>query len=170
MCAQGPHIAHRVGPSVGHGGRTLPGVTDSQSISMSGGLPSTVLAPAPVAARDALAEALAAPSGERRAAVAAVAARYPRFLDAWAELGDLGRDDIERYAYYRVGYHRGLDALRASGWRGSGYVRWTEPSNQGFLRSLAGLGAMAAAVGEHDEAERIATFLVQLDPQGPPPK
>jgi hypothetical protein len=49
-------------------------------------------------------------------------------------------------------------------------VRWTEPSNQGFLRSLAGLGAMAAAIGEHDEAERIATFLVQLDPQGPPPK
>ena len=46
----------------------------------------------------------------RRDAVAAVAARYPRFLDAWAELGDLGRDDVERYAYYRVGYHRGLDA------------------------------------------------------------
>ena len=52
--------------------------------------------------------------------------RHPRFLDAWAELGDLGRDDVERYAYYRVGYHRGLDALRANGWRGSGYVRWAD--------------------------------------------
>ena len=96
--------------------------------------------------------------------MAAVAGRYPRFLDAWAELGDLGRDDIERYAYYRVGYHRGLDALRANGWRGSGYVRWSEPTNRGFLRSLAGLGDMAAAIGEHDEAERVATFLAQLDP------
>ena len=102
----------------------------------------------------------------RRDALAAVAARYPRYLDAWAELGDAGRDDIERYAYYRVGYHRGLDALRANGWRGSGYVRWSEPTNRGFLRSLAGLGAMAEAIGEADEAERIATFLVQLDPDG----
>ena len=97
-----------------------------------------------------------------------MAARHPRFLDAWAELGDVGRDDIERYAYYRVGYHRGLDALRANGWRGSGYVRWSEPTNRGFLRALAGLGAMAAAIGEHDEAERIAMFLAQLDPDGPP--
>ena len=102
----------------------------------------------------------------RRDALAAVAARNPRYLDAWAELGDAGRDEIERYAYYRVGYHRGLDALRANGWRGSGFVRWSEPTNRGFLRSLAGLGAMAEAIGEADEAERIATFLVQLDPDG----
>jgi Protein of unknown function (DUF3151) len=58
--------------------------------------------------------------------------------------------------------------LRANGWRGSGYVRWTEPTNQGFLRALAGLGAMAAAIGEDDEADRIALFLAQLDPNGPP--
>ena len=96
---------------------------------MSTGLPTTVL-PAPDA-DDAqrLAAALALPDGERRAAVAAVAASSPRFLDAWATLGDLGRDTIERYAAYRVGYHRGLDTLRANGWRGSGYVRWAEPTN-----------------------------------------
>jgi Protein of unknown function (DUF3151) len=63
-----------------------------------------------------------------------------------------------------------LDALRANGWRGSGYVRWSEPSNQGFLRALSGLGAMAAAIGEHDEAERCSQFLAQLDPHGPPPE
>ncbi len=139
-----------------------------QPIQMSHGLPSTVL-PAP-SASDAggLAAALAAGEGERRAAVAAVAARSPRFLDAWASLGDLGRDTIERYAYYRVGYHRGLDALRANGWRGSGYVRWSEPTNHGFLRALRGLGEMAAAIGEHDEAERCHTFLLQLDPSGIP--
>jgi hypothetical protein len=99
--------------------------------------------------------------------LASVAARWPRFLDAWAALGDAGCDDVERYAYYRVGYHRGLDALRANGWRGSGYVRWSEPTNQGFLRALSGLGAMAAAIGEDDEAERVAVFLAQLDPDGP---
>jgi hypothetical protein len=135
---------------------------------MSAGLPSTVL-PAPdpaVASR--LAAALALPDAERRDAVAQVAADAPRFLDAWVALGDLGRDTIERYAAYRVGYHRGLDALRANGWRGSGFVRWSAPTNQGFLRSLRGLGEMAASIGETDEAERCHTFLLQLDPSGIP--
>ena len=139
-------------------------MSDERPITMSQGLPTTVLPPAEPDAQAELAQALAADEGERRDAVAAVARRYPRYLDAWAELGDLGRDDVERYAYYRVGYHRGLDALRANGWRGSGYVRWSEPTNQGFLRALTGLGDMAAAIGEHDEAERVATFLAQLDP------
>jgi hypothetical protein len=67
-----------------------------------------------------------------------------------------------------VGYHRGLDRLRASGWRGSGYVRWAHPTNRGFLRSLAGLERMAAAIGERDEQERCALFLRQLDPSWPP--
>lgn len=106
------------------------------------------------------------PEGERRAAVSAVVAASPRFLAGWAELGDLGRDTMERYAAYRVGYHRGLDTLRANGWRGSGYVRWAEPTNRGFLRALRGLGAMAAEIGETDEAERITLFLLQLDPTG----
>jgi hypothetical protein len=136
-------------------------------VGFSTGLPSTVLPPAEAPVTEALTAALAAPDGERRDRVAEVAARSPRFLAAWATLGDLGRDPVERYAYYRVGYHRGLDALRAAGWRGSGYVRWSEPSNQGFLRALRGLRDSAAAIGEADEAERCATFLVQLDPQGP---
>lgn len=136
---------------------------------MSHGLPSTVLPAPDPSARAALDRALAMEGAERRTAMAAIAARSPRFLDVWAELGDDGRDDIERYAYYRVGYHRGLDALRANGWRGSGYVRWSAPTNLGFLRSLAGLGAMAQRIGETDEAERIATFLLQLDPDGRPP-
>ncbi len=96
--------------------------------------------------------------------VAGVVADHPRSLFAWCALGDLGRDPIERYAAYRVGYHRGLDSLRANGWRGSGYVRWADASNRGFLGCLRGLGEMAALIGEHDEADRIALFLVQLDP------
>jgi len=107
------------------------------------------------------------PAG-RRDAVAAVVARFPRYVDAWSFLGDLGRDDIERYAAYRVGYHRGLDTLRANGWRGSGYVRWTHETNRGFLRALRGLGMMADRIGEADEAERISLFILQLDPAGVP--
>lgn len=128
------------------------------------GPPETVLDPEPAEALAALEAALALPVDQRRAAVAQAVARWPRFLDGWARLGDHGRDVMERYAAYRVGYHRGLDRLRANGWRGSGYVRWSEPANRGFLRALAGLGAMAAQIGEVEEAERCTTFLRQLDP------
>lgn len=137
-----------------------------QPVNMSSGLPTTVLPAPDPALAGRLADALARPEPQRRAAVAAVVAAAPRYLDAWAALGDLGRDAIERYAAYRVGYHRGLDALRANGWRGSGYVRWAEPTNRGFLRSLQGLSEMATEIGETDEAERCRTFLVQLDPTG----
>ena len=137
-----------------------------QPIHMSGGLPTTELPEAAPALRAALEQALA--SDDPRSAVAGIVAGNPRSLDGWATLGDLGRDPMERYAAYRVGYHRGLDALRANGWRGSGYVRWNAPGNRGFLRSLRGLGLMAAEIGETDEAERCEQFLLQLDPAGPP--
>ena len=132
------------------------------------GPPETVIDDEAGEALQALAAALAAPEGERRDAIAAVVARWPRFLDAWARLGDHGRDDIESYAAYRVGYHRGLDRLRQSGWRGSGYVRWRHESNRGFLRALDGLRRTAGSIGETDEEERCALFLRQLDPDWPP--
>lgn len=132
------------------------------------GPPETVLDAEPADALAALEAALAQPEPQRRAAIAQVVAQWPRFLDGWAQLGAHGRDVMERYAAYRVGYHRGLDRLRASGWRGSGYVRWAHPENRGFLRALAGLQATAAQIGETDEAERCATFLRQLDPAWPP--
>jgi hypothetical protein len=128
------------------------------------GPPETVLDPEPPDAVAALQRAATLEGADRRDAVAAVVARWPRCLEAWAALGDLGRDDVERYAAYRVGYHRGLDRLRASGWRGSGYVRWTHVTNRGFLRSLEGLREAAAAIGEADEEERCRHFLAQLDP------
>ena len=139
-------------------------MSESRPVNLSGtGPPETVLDPEPPDALDALTAAL----GDR-AAVAAVVARWPRFLDAWARLGQLGRDDVEAYAAFRAGYHRGLDRLRANGWRGSGYVRWAHPENRGFLRALEGLRASAAAIGERDEEERCALFLRQLDPSWPP--
>jgi hypothetical protein len=131
------------------------------------GPPETVLDREPADALEALEAALARDEPERRDAVTAVVARWPRFLDAWARLGELARDDVEAYAAFRVGYHRGLDRLRANGWRGSGYVRWTHEANRGFLRALDGLRAAAAAIGETDEEERCALFLHQLDPDWP---
>jgi hypothetical protein len=129
------------------------------------GPPETVLDPEPADTTAALAEALGRPLEERRDAVAAVVARWPRSLDAWAALGEHARDPVEAYACFRVGYHRGLDRLRQSGWRGSGYVRWRHETNRGFLRSLDGLRAAAATIGEVDEEQRCAEFLLQLDPE-----
>ena len=138
-----------------------------------GGPPETVLDEEPPAFRRALAEALDGPEARRRDAVAAVVRGWRRSLERWATLGDLARDDVEAYACFRVGYHRGLDRLRQNGWRGSGYVRWRHEQNRGFLRSLRGLGEAAGRIGELDEAERCAQFLAQLDPDwrrsGPAP-
>jgi hypothetical protein len=133
------------------------------------GPPSVALPPESVEARGALAAALEVDPADRRAAVSQVVARHPRYLDGWARLGELARDDVEAYAYFRVGYHRGLDTLRANGWRGSGYVRWDHEPNRGFLRALRGLAASAARIGEADEAERCQLFLLQCDPAGVPP-
>jgi len=71
---------------------------------------------------------------------------------------------VQAYAYARVGYHRGLDALRGSGWRGHGPVPWSHRPNQGFLRALAALGRAAGAIGESAEHERCLTFLAACDP------
>ena len=137
----------------------------SQPVDLTAGPPDTVLPPEPADDVAALAAAVAA--GDR-GAVAAVVARNPRFLDGWAQLGRLARDDVEAYACFRVGYHRGLDRLRQSGWRGNGYVRWRHETNRGFLRALDGLRAAAGAIGETDEQARCADFLRQLDPDWPP--
>lgn len=131
------------------------------------GPPETILDAEPEEALAALAVAVDAP--DPVTAIGAVCARWPRFLAAWASLGDALDDPALRYAAYRTGYHRGLDRLRANGWRGSGFVRWEHEANRGFLRSLGGLQASAAAIGEADEDERCALFLHQLDPGWPPP-
>lgn len=137
---------------------------DDAAIGITRGPADTVLPPAPDDWQVALAAAEAEPPERRRGALAAVAGRHPTYLEAWAGLSESARDPVEAYAYARVGYHRGLDALRANGWRGTGYVRFAHPSNLGFLRSLQALARLARALGETDEAERCELFLRQLDP------
>jgi hypothetical protein len=98
---------------------------------------------------------------------AEVAATHPTHSAAWAALADAAYARgavIESYAYARVGYHRGLDALRRNGWKGYGPVPWAHAPNQGFLRALNALGRAADTIGETDEAQRIAQFLDESDP------
>ncbi len=121
------------------------------------GTPDTLLAPDP--AGGALGEQTS--PAELVAAVRA----HPDSSLAWALLAERalarGADDgdVEAYAYARTGYHRGLDALRRSGWRGAGPVPWEHEPNRGFLRALWALSVAAGRFGETAEEDRCAQFL-----------
>src|SRR2546430_332238 len=94
--------------------------------------PPATLLPADERAAAALSEA--APGTEEH-----VAAAYPKYSAAWAVLARKALDGgqvVTAYAHARTGYHRGLDQLRRSGWKGSGPVPWRHEPNQGFLRCL----------------------------------
>jgi hypothetical protein len=122
------------------------------------GIPETRLPDDPAAARLAAGE----PAEE-------VAAAVPTSSLAGATLAEAalarGGRDVEAYAYARTGYHRALDALRRSGWRGQGPVPWSHEPNRGFLRSLAALSRAARAIGETDEEQRCAQFLRDSSPE-----
>ena len=98
---------------------------------------------------------------------AEVAAQHPAGQLAWAVLAEQALAEgrtLPAYAYARTGYHRGLDALRRSGWRGQGPIPWEHEPNRGFLRALSALGRAAAAIGEDDEASRCEQFLRDSSP------
>ncbi|CAI7978583.1 MULTISPECIES: DUF3151 domain-containing protein [Parafrankia] len=96
-----------------------------------------------------------------------VAARFPAISLGWAVLAEdalrAGRP-VEAYAYARTGYHRGLDQLRRSGWKGHGPVPWSHEPNRGFLRALAALSRAAAEINDGEEAARCRQFLTDSDP------
>ena len=101
-------------------------------------------------------------------APASVVRRHPASPAAWAAMAqsarDGGADDVTVYAYARVGYHRSLDLLRRSGWKGHGPVPWEHAPNRGFLRSLGLLALSARAIGETDEWDRCSAFLRDSSP------
>lgn len=104
-----------------------------------------------------------------RARLNAIASQYPASLGAWAALGELALQDdvVAAYAFFRTGYHRGLDRARASGWNGTQQLRWQDEPNRPFLRCLNGLRQAAEAIGETQEVTRIVHFLRDLDPEHP---
>ena len=140
-------------------------MNDSHEVSLSkNGPPETVLPAENPLAIESLNEALQAPKAQIRDAIAEVIADWPNNLLAWATLGDFGRDQVESYAAYRVGYLRGLDRLRQRGWKGSGFVLWDKTENLGFLRCLEGLAELSNEIGDTEESDRCFHFLKQLDP------
>ncbi len=121
------------------------------------GPPATLLPPdpvAPIAASD--------PGAAARA--------NPTSCLAWAVLAEhalaIGTPgaDLQAYAFARTGYHRGLDALRRSGWKGFGPIPWEHEPNRGFLRALAALSRAADRIGDTDEAQRCREFLADSAP------
>ena len=98
-----------------------------------------------------------------------IASQYPGSLSAWAALGELALSDdvVAAYAFFRTGYHRGLDRARSTGWNGTQQLRWQDESNRPFLRCLNGLRQAAEAIGEAQEVTRIVHFLRELDPDHP---
>ncbi|PYY33878.1 DUF3151 domain-containing protein [Curtobacterium sp. MCJR17_055] len=101
------------------------------------------------------------------APVSSVVVSHPSSSLAWALLADEAWErgaTLESYAYARVGYHRGLDALRKAGWRGAGPVPWSHEPNRGVLRSLFALRRAAEAIDEPGEPERLTQFLDGADP------
>lgn len=93
-----------------------------------------------------------------------------RHLDsplAWATLAEdalSDGDEITAYACARTGYHRGLDALRSNGWRGTGPVPWSHEPNRGVLRAIMMLAVVARAIGEEDEYIRCLNLVNDCDP------
>jgi hypothetical protein len=101
------------------------------------------------------------------AGLKAVAARFPTYSAAWARLAEnalTGGDPVTAYAFARTGYHRGLDQLRRSGWKGYGPVPWSHAPNQGFLRCVNVLALAADAIGEAEETARCVQLLRDCDP------
>ena len=98
--------------------------------------------------------------------VSAVVMEHPASPLAWATLAAVTFDSahpITSYAYARVGYHRGLDALRKAGWRGAGPIPWDHEPNRGVLRALYQLRKSAEAIGETAEVVRLTEFLRDAD-------
>jgi hypothetical protein len=125
------------------------------------GIPETLLPSDP-----AVADALAAGTP-----LVDVVTANPSSSLAWALLADESwarGSTLESYAYARVGYHRGLDALRKGGWRGQGPVPWAHEGNRGVLRALYALRRAADGIGEAPEVERLTTFLNDSDPAAIP--
>jgi hypothetical protein len=94
-----------------------------------------------------------------------IVSAHPASSLCWALLAEgslkmgSAEGNVGAYAYARTGYHRGLDLLRRSGWRGSGPIPWEHVPNRGFLRSLYALAIASERIGDVTEHDRCLQFL-----------
>ncbi|MCJ7857303.1 DUF3151 domain-containing protein [Corynebacterium kalidii] len=101
-----------------------------------------------------------------------LAVANPKDSGVWAALAGYhlsqgagqGTEKVTAYACARTGYHRGLDALRSNGWRGTGPVPWAHEPNRGVLRAIMMLATAAQAIGEEDEYIRCLNLVNDCDP------
>ena len=131
------------------------------------GLPETLLADEP-GVKEALAGAVGYEVDE---VLESAVQQFPTSSLVWATIADRAwsrREVVQSYAYARVGYHRGLDALRKAGWKGQGPVPWSHEANRGVLLSLYMLRRAAEGIGETAEVERLTEFLDGADPAAAP--
>jgi len=152
-----PCIAHPLTPGAAFAADTLGAMTHENLLG-----PEPTLLPADGPDADARAELTAG------AELRDVARDHPSSSYAWALLAERALaddgDPVAAYAFARTGYHRGLDALRRAGWRGTGPVPAAHVPNQGFLRALLALEEAAEAIGEDDEVARVARLLADSGP------
>ena len=140
-------------------------MTPEHSVQFTSGSPETVLDPLAPELAAALDAARSLPPDRRREAVAAVAARDPRCLQAWADLAELADDPID--ATPSPGSATTAGSTRCG--RPAGAARATcagatSPTEASCARCTPSERA-AAAIGEIDEEQRCALFLRQLDPE-----
>ena len=103
--------------------------------------------------------------------LAKIAKANPKDSGAWAALAFRlieADEPVTAYACARTGYHRGLDALRGNGWRGTGPVPWDHVPNQGVLRAIGSLVVAAKRINEDDEVIRCLNLLNDCDPAAVP--
>lgn len=109
--------------------------------------------------------AVAALKGADKSTFYEVVRAYPTSSLCWALLAEASLSaesteaDVAAYAYARTGYHRGLDALRRAGWKGTGPIPWEHEPNRGFLRALWALAVAAQRIGDVEEEKRCKEFL-----------
>ena len=110
-------------------------------------------------------------SAQSRESLEAAVSANLKDSGAWAALAEVllaEGQPVQAYACARTGYHRGLDALRGNGWRGTGPVPWDHVPNRGVLRAIGALVQTARALGEDDEVVRCLNLLHDCDPAAAP--
>ncbi len=128
-----------------------------------GGVPPTLLPPDP-----ALDELIA--HGSRH--FVEIASRHLDSSLCWAILAEgslaaaTADAELIAYAFARTGYHRGVDALTARGWREGTPAPWAHEPNRGFLRCLAWLAQLSGVLGDTAESERCWELLRVSSPRG----
>lgn len=110
-------------------------------------------------------------SAQSRESLEAAVSANLKDSGAWAALAEVllaEGQPVQAYACARTGYHRGLDALRGNGWRGTGPVPWDHVPNRGVLRAIGALVQTARALGEDGEVVRCLNLLHDCDPAAAP--